>query len=208
MAITGQSFLYTVTDPAPTLSPISPNPVLGSSSAGSAQVTLNAGTTDANNALKYTATIAVNPLYGIQQKFGLTTQDLTTLLNKRGSQEKYFQSSNGSNSTGGGLYVLMPNNMLYAYVPDAANDLASTLAQPPVADFSPYANVYATTTLLYQATVSSVTNVNAPTITSPSNSGGTLNLSWQTGYAGTFMVTVYVSDGSIETQQSFLVKVS
>ena len=70
--------------------------------------------------------------------------------------------------------MLMPNNMLYAYVPDAGNDLTATLAKAPVADFA-YANVYANTALLYQATLSTVANVNSPVITNQ-NSGGTLTL--------------------------------
>ena len=90
-----------------------------------------------------------NPLFDIEQRYGLNTADITAAFNKRHESEKYLLSSNGSNPAGSGYYVLMPNGSLYAYVPDAANDLNATLALAPVADFSQapyvaYGNVYTT----------------------------------------------------------------
>ena len=77
----------------------------------------------------------------------------------RGQSEEYLLSTNGSNSAGGGYYVLMPTDELYAYVPDANDDLIATLANSPVANFTeaPYStylaggNVYNNPQLLYAA---------------------------------------------------------
>ena len=59
-------------------------------------------------------TVAINrgPLYDLQQQFGLVSPNVYD--DAHGQQEKYFHSSNGSNPAGGGYYVLMPNNLLYA----------------------------------------------------------------------------------------------
>ncbi len=178
-------------------------PVSVSSSAGSVAIALNVIDPE-NDALQYSASIAVNPLYSIQQEFGLTQSDITADYNVRHEGEKYFISQNGSNFQNGddGYYILMPNDMLYAW--DGVS-LAATLATTPVADFAPYANVYGTTSLLYAATSSSVTNVSY-TITN-TGSGGTLNISWASGYTGTFLVTAIVGDGVYDTQQQFLVTV-
>ena len=200
VAITGQSFLYTVTDGAPILPAITTSSI--STTSTSAQVTLSA-TDSAHNTntsdLSFAATVVTdNPLYNVKVEYGLTAPDIAAAYDKRGGNEKYFQSTDGSNLAGGGYYVLMPNNRLYAW--DGVS-LATTIAQTPLADLT-YFGVYANTSLLYNAVQLPASSVTA-SFTNTST-GGTLTLSWPSGYTGTFVATVTVGDGAEETQQSFM----
>jgi hypothetical protein len=200
---TSQSFLFTVADSAPTVQPI--NPVAASSATGS--TTVNYTTTTFNGAtVQPAASIAgYNPLFSLKALDGLNQADLTQYFNIRGQNEKYFLSTNGSNPAGGGWYILMPTDKLYAW---NGVSLSSTLATGLVADFtqSPYAglgNVYNNTALLYNATQPA-----APNITASFPSPGSLMFAWAPGYTGTFQVTLTIGDGAMESQQSFLVTVS
>ncbi len=198
---TTQSFTFTVTDPTPTLPSISA--VNASSSAGSTSVNLNASSSDANNTLQFSATFAgYSPLDALKTSLGLTNPDITSAFNARGGNEKYFQSTNDSNAANGGYYVLMPNGNLYAW---NGVSLATTTTAANLVG-APGTAAYANTALLFNATQPS-----APIITTSftnTTSGGTLQLAWPSGYTGTFMTTVFVGDGALETQQSFLVTVS
>ena len=69
-----------------------------------------------------------NPLYAVEQQLDLTAPTANYYYNSRGAGEKYLVSGNGSNPTGGGYYILFPNGNLYAFTPDASNDLISTEA--------------------------------------------------------------------------------
>ncbi len=201
--MTKQSFLFTVNDSVPALQPISP--LTASSSAGSTTVNFTA-TTFNGAAFQPAAAIAgYNPLFSLKSLDGLNQADMTQYFNSRGQNEKYFRSTNGSNPAGGGWYILMPTDKLYAW--DGVS-LATTLANGLVADFTqpPYAglgNVYNNTALLYNATQPS-----APIITATFPNPGSLKLAWSTGYTGTFQLTLTIGDGALETTQSFLVTVS
>jgi hypothetical protein len=102
-------------------------------------------------------TVVNDPLFNLKQQFGLTLGDQAKYLNQHGQNEKYLQSTNGSNAAGDGWYVLMPTDKLYAW--DGVS-LATTLNSAPVADFtqSPYTtflgsgNVNNTPALLYAST--------------------------------------------------------
>jgi hypothetical protein len=108
----------------------------------------------ANTSLLYNAqlpnapTVPINQgtLYDVKEQFGLTTPDVSSLFNTSKDREKYFKSTNGSNSAHNGLYTLLPNGQLYAW----AGSLAATLKSSPVADLSSE-GVYADTALLYKA---------------------------------------------------------
>ncbi len=200
---TTQSFSFTVTDPAPVLPAISAVSV--STGTGSKSIALGASSANANNTLQFAAAIAgYNPLYALKTQFGLNTPDIASMFNAGGQQEKYFKSSNGSNAANGGLYVLLSTGKLYAY---DGFSLATTLATIPTLQVSTLgAAVYANTALLYNAVQPA-----APAIVAAfpnTTGGGTLQLTWPTGYTGTFMTTVFVGDGALETQQSFLVTVT
>jgi hypothetical protein len=94
-------------------------------------------------------TVQVNrgALYNVREEFGITKPDIAASFNARGGDEKYFQSTNGSNAFNGGYYVLMPTGLLYAW--DGIS-LATTTAGTAVADLSSY-GVYAQPSLLYNA---------------------------------------------------------
>lgn len=194
-----QSFLFTVSNIAPTFAVV--NNVSGTSA--SQGTTINLGATDGNgDAIQYAASVSNNPLYLLKTQYAFNTA--AQYFNFRGANEWYFQSSNGSNSANGGWYVLMPNNMLYAW--DGAS-IASTTARAPVADFTSSlygnVNVYATPSLLNNATTTNLSLVGTPTFT-----GGNLNLTWSNTFAGQFLVTVFIWDGVAEMQRTFLVTVT
>ncbi len=199
-----QSFLFTVTDAAPVLPTISP--VTVATGNGPAQIILHAtDSAGAQNDLTFAATIAgYNPLYSIQMEFGLNQR--ASVLSFNNQSEYLFKSANGSNAANGGYFLLTPNDMLYTWL----GSVSASTAQPAVVDFTqaPYSalgSVYSEPALL-----SGTTQPAAPSIT-PSftnmTSGGALILTWPTNYTGTFMATVFVGDGAMETQQSFLVTV-
>ncbi len=198
--LTKQSFLFTVTDSAPTVQTV--NLANGSSAAGMTTVNYTVATFNGAPAQSAASIAGYNPLFSLKSLYGLTSADIA--FNARGQGEKYFLSTNGSNPAGGGWYVLMPTDKLYAW----NGSLATTLATGLVADFtqSPYAglgNVYNNTALLYNATQPA-----APSITATLLSGDPMVLAWASGYTGTFQVTLTIGDGAMESQQSFLVTVS
>ncbi len=139
-----------------------------------------------------------NSIFNVQQVYGLTTADQTASFNLRGQSEKYLQSSNGSNPGGSNLYVLMPSDKLYAYVPDSNNDLVATLAQAPVFDFTPYGNVYASPASLYAATG----QFSLPIATI--NATGLITITQGLAFVGTVRITATVSDGAERSSRSFL----
>ena len=198
---TTKSFLYTVIKSVPTL-PVVANVVASSASGG---VTIaNLGAADAGNAtLSFSATTI--SLFDIRAQFGLTALDIAGGFNFRGDNEKYFQSTNGSNASGGGWYVLMPNGALYAFNIQDQNqhNLNFTLSQAPVANLSMF-GVYANPSLLYNA----MTAPSVATVFTNQSAGGTLQLTWSPTFSGTFLVTVYVSNGTYEVQRTFSVTVS
>ena len=95
-----------------------------------------------NPSLLYSAQLAPpvvptnqGPLYDIREQYGLSTAAIG--FNNRKADEWYFQSDNGSNSVGGGYYVLFPNGLLYAWATDPSDNLLTdTLAGTPVANLS------------------------------------------------------------------------
>ncbi len=151
-----QTSTFTVADVAPSIAPVGPVNVNHNSSVPTTTLSITDPDPDAALRTDSVTVSGYNPLYDLQVQLGLTAADQTQFFNHRGQNEKYFQSANGSNPAGSYYYVLMPTDKLYAYVKDAANDLAATLANKPVADFtqapySPTGNVYNTTALLYNA---------------------------------------------------------
>ncbi len=196
-----QNFKFTVTDNAPT-----PPTINNVSVTGGTGTTVNFATaaSDADgDTLSFRASISDNPLYLLKTQYGLNTAD--QFFNAHGQNEKYFHSSNGSNPAGSGYYVLTTLNKLYAWDGVSYN---TTVAQTPVADFtSSYygnANVYSTTSLLYNAT----TTPNLSQIGTANLTAGSMDLTWTNGFTGKFLVTFYVSDGAKETERIFLVTVS
>jgi hypothetical protein len=167
-----QGYLFQVNDTAPIVPVVSP--VTATQGGPATSVTLGAS---GNGTLTYSVAVSgYNPFYDLQQQLGLTQADLTQYFNVRGQNEKYFLSTNGSNAVGGGYYVLMPTDQLYAW--DGIS-LAATLNLKPVADFTqaPYAglgNVYNNTALLYKAAMPA-----DPTV--PSNTGPLYNIRTEFG---------------------------
>jgi hypothetical protein len=201
-----QTFLFNVTDNAPTLPAITNQ----TAATGSTPITVNfAAATDADNdPLQFRAAVSNNPLYLLKLQYGLDTADVAAYFNARGQNERYFISSNGSNSAHGGYYILTSTNNLYAW--DGVS-YASTVAQAPVATFnggntSLYqgADVYTTTSLLSNAT----TTPNLSSIVTSNLTASSMNIAWPTGFTGKFLVTFYVSDGVKEAQKTFLVIVN
>ena len=95
--------------------------------------------------LSYSApTTSNDTLQTLEQQFDLgdPSGNGSYLYNARGAEEKYLISGNGSNSAGGGYYLLMPNGNLYAW----AGSLSTTFAAAPVG--SPGAAVYVNPALL------------------------------------------------------------
>jgi hypothetical protein len=121
-----QSFTVTFTDANPPTLGVSPSSMTVSHTAP-ATATLNpsAGTS-------YTSVQVggYNSLFALEQQYDLMeTPGVTNYLaNSRGESEEYLVSGNGSNPGGGGYYVLFNNGNMYAYVPDAGNDLNSTVS--------------------------------------------------------------------------------
>ena len=76
------------------------------------------------------AAVNHDSLYDLKAKYGLT--GTAGSFNFTGNKELYFLSTNGSNSTGGGYFMLRDNNMLYAW----KGSFAATIAAAPVADLN------------------------------------------------------------------------
>ncbi len=199
---TATSFSYTVTEPAPSLVAISAqNASASASQHGSPlEITLGVSSSDASDSFQFLATASgYNPLYALKTQLGLTNPDITSSFNARGGDEKYFQSTNGSNAANGGFYVLMPTGDLYAW---DGNSLATTVAPANLVG-TPGTAAYANTALLYNAAQPA-----APSAVL-SVSGNTLTVNVATVTVGTvFTVTVFALDGASEVQQSFLVTVT
>src|SRR5262249_271770 len=120
-------FLFTVTDPTPTLSAI--NSLVTSSTLGGS-LTLGLGAADQNPNDTVTLSAGLDdPLYDLEVKYDLTL--LTGYFNLRGQGEWYFQSGNGGNPAGSGIFVLMPSGKLYAYAAQPGLSLTDTLAKAP-----------------------------------------------------------------------------
>ncbi len=77
------------------------------------------------------ATSGTNPLYDLKIQYGLVT---AATSDKFGANEMDLSSSNLSNKAGGGLYVLMPDDKLYASgVSLGVNQLVADFTQAPYA---------------------------------------------------------------------------
>jgi hypothetical protein len=137
-------------------------------------------------------TSGTNPLYDLKVKYGLVTA--ASRYNARGSNEYYLQSSNLSNSAHGGLYVLLPNNTLLAW--DGVSIATSRL----VADLSSYGNVYATPTLLTDASLSTSVGV---TTQVTQTGGGFVTLIPTAGFDRTVQVTVTAVDNVHSASKTF-----
>jgi hypothetical protein len=116
-------------------------------------------------------------------------------FNARGDQEEYLISGNGSNTAGGGYYILMPNGNLYAW---DGRSLATTLKATPVASLgvSYYQNPAQLVTPTWPGALSGIT---------ASINGTTLTINDTENYIGTVTVYVTVSDGALTAPQSFTV---
>ncbi len=131
----------------------------------------------------------------------------TYYFNAHGAQEKYLASVNNSNPAGGNFYVLLPNGNLYAWT---GNSLNTSLANPPVASLptfyydNPGFLLNATPPGGFQVTAESATSVQT-TYVSASISGTTLTVSDTSGFKGTVIVYVTVSDGALTTTQTLQV---
>jgi hypothetical protein len=163
-----------------------------SSDSGTATIDLNASAHQLEAAI-----FRVDPLYNLKVQRGLDTPG--SHFNFRGRNEWYFQSSNGSNPAGMGWYVLMPDSRFFAWV-DPSLDL--TILQTPIADLPA---LYANPELLMNIEAPAAPDIVATCSTEVS--GGRLTLTWPEGYTGTFLATVFITTGDVETQQSFLVTV-
>ncbi|MEZ6141240.1 MAG: cadherin domain-containing protein [Zavarzinella sp.] len=196
-----ESFLLTVNNQLPVLSAIST--FIGTSAAGSGNVNLVASDADVGDVVGFAAMISpYSPLYEIKRTYGLTNPAYA--FNFFGFGSFYFQSTNGSNPSGNGIYLLTSDNKLFAW--DGVGH-ATTIAQQPVADFADPeylgTNVYANPNLINNATKPTVTPEIGTTIV-----GNTLTLDWDTSFVGTFLTTVYASDGSSTVLQRFVGVVS
>lgn len=154
-----RSFLLRVgSNAAPTMSAISNQ----SSLHGTPLPAINLGVQDADGD-SVTATVTLkDPLVDVKNQFGLTNPPIVGFYNFWGGRERYFQSTNGSNPAGGGYFVLLPNNKLYAW----AGNLNATLLTTPVADFNlaPYnrVDVWSNTALLTSNTGTPLVTVDNP----------------------------------------------
>ena len=122
-------------------------------------------------------TSGTNPLYNLKIQYGLANPVIPADFNARQSNEQYLLSTNGSNPSGGGYFVLMPDNKLYAWQGSlAANQL---VADFNVAPYAALGNVYANPTLLTSAVLPTAVGVTAATTTA---SGGILTLTAAAGF--------------------------
>jgi subtilisin-like proprotein convertase family protein len=201
---TSQSFLFTVTNAAPSLDPIT-NQTGMSTSTGTTVDLSSFNLMDANGDMLQSAVkISGNPLFALKTQLGLTNP--ATMFDATHHGEFFFQSTNNSNSAGGGFYVLATDNKLYAWT----GQYSTTVAGAPVADFNAgvynginvYNGVMGSTSFLANQTQPVLTNV------SGSVTGSTLNLFWPNGFTGIFAVTVTFGDKANEVERSFLVTVS
>ena len=209
-ALAPTTYTFSVGDNAPTFTVLLPPYSSLSTSAASGTLTIpdllddDADTGDKPNLIVKASAVT---LYDIRAQFGLNTAVIAGATGYRNNGEEYFHSSNGSNSAGGGYYVLLPNGLLYAFnMADANNrNLNATLSQAPVADLSLYGGVYATPSLLTNATI-------APgfTFTPTNGAHGSLTLTWSKApiFSGTFLMTVYISDGAVEIQRLFQINLT
>ena len=109
-----------------------------------------------NNTGAPIVTSGTNPLYDLKIQLGLVTPVIAADYNEHGDDEKYLQSNNGSNPAGGGFYVLMPDDKLYAWN-------GSIAADQLVANLNPYGNVYANPALLTNAVLPTALGLTAAT---------------------------------------------
>src|SRR5580698_6116247 len=79
---------------APTLPAILPNPDIVVHGSTPAVISLDAVDNDPGTSLTFTTTL-LDPLFTLQQQFGLTTPDIASAFNVRGQDEKYLHSGNG-----------------------------------------------------------------------------------------------------------------
>ena len=146
-----------------------------------------------NNTGAPIVTSGTNPLYDLSVQFGLTQPAFG--FNFHGENEEYFLSNNGSNAANGGYYVLMPNDMLYAWE-------GSLGADTLVADLTSDGNVYANPALLSSAVLPTAIGVTA------SISGGDVIVTPATGFDRAVNVIVTIYDGLLATAQSFIYTVN
>jgi hypothetical protein len=183
----------TVSSP-PVLTPISSVTM----PAGGTQTVNLVGTDPAGLALTYSAT-AQSQLFYLKSTLGLYQDAGGLYTNFRGQGEKYLRGKvsfdNYTNQGTDYWYYLLPDGNLYEFTPSYTNPslVGALVAQVGTA-------VYSNPALLTGATNSSV----------PLNlsvAGNQLTLSTPSGVAGTFVVTVTASDGTLSSSDNFLVNV-
>ena len=149
--------------------------------------------------------------YNAQQNLDLHAPPNTTtyFYNARNAQEKYLISDNGSNAANGSYYILMPNGNLYAWV---GNSLSASLANAPVATLptayyqNPAYLINAAAPNGLQVVTQTATLVQTTDITASINATtNTLTVTDTSGYLGTVLVYVTISDGALTTTQAFQV---
>ena len=146
---TTQSFTFSVNDSAPNVPTINPITI----APGGTIPAFNVNATG-NSTLSYSVSVGgENPLYDIQVQYGLNQPAFGFNFNKK--NEWYYLSANGSNAVNGGYYVLMPNDMLYAW----NGSIGSTITQSAVFNFTPYSNVYQNPALLSSAVYPAIPTV-------------------------------------------------
>ena len=153
----------------------------------------------ANTALLYDALPAFinDPVFAAKDQYGLTTP-ASRFQSPRLKASIISRAAMAATRRGSGYYVLMPGGDLYAYVPDASDNLlTNTLAGTPVAVLG--ASVYANPALLNTSTGL------APAVTATVDSSGNVTLTPNVAFAGTEKITVTVSDGVAVTSQSFFI---
>ena len=122
-------------------------------------------------------------------RFGLYTAEAAAYTDYRGSDEKYFVSSNGSNAAFGGWYILMPSGELRSW------NGVSLATSPAVATLPE--ETYNQTHLLY------ATQGQVPAFSTSVTSDGKVTLTREAAFTGDVRVEYSRGDGARKTTQTF-----
>lgn len=176
-----ETFIVTITNSAPTISPIANQQV----SHNQDTVMIPVSITDADGDSLTVTAQATTALGALRQQFGFNTPEQA--FNANGIGEKWLVSATGL------AYFLLPDGNLYRYL-----GTGSIYNSVPVAAVG--ATVYNNPSLLYNAP----TSESLATVT---YAGGNLIVDPADNYIGTFTVNVAVSDGVNSATTSFQVTV-